>query len=434
MFAVGASAQTTRYVVPVNPGAAAPYTNWVTAATNVQDAVSAATAGDTVWVSNGTYYLGSPLEITKGVTARSVNGFEATVLDAQYPVRTNRCLYMNHPAGVVDGFTVRGGHAPGDYFDFPGNCGGGVFFNNGGCVRRCRITGNSATRDGGGVFFYDGSAGGVLEHCEIISNSAQWVGGVCMGAVTGIVRNCVIAYNTASSRAGAARIGEGQMCHCTVVLNNAGDRAGGIEGSGLIVNSILYFNTAVSDNNYSEGPVFETSCTTPDPGAGTGNITNDPVFVDAAAGDFRLTTNSPCVDAGSPTNQLAGDINGIPRPLDGNNDGTNAWDMGAHEFVHPEADSDADWLRDGDEILAGTDPLDPLSLLEVSRLRFQASAPAVSWSSVNGKTYALSRSTNLPAGAWTPVQSGIAGAAPMNTVTDATAVGNGPWHYRIELE
>ncbi len=56
------------------------------------------------------------------------------------------------------------------------------------------------------------------------------------------------------------------------------------------------------------------------------------------------------------------------------------------------------------------------------------------WQSVDGKNYTLSRLTNLPAGVWMPLWTNIPGVAPMNTATDTTAVGNGPWNYRVELE
>jgi hypothetical protein len=54
--------------------------------------------------------------------------------------------------------------------------------------------------------------------------------------------------------------------------------------------------------------------------AGTGNINADPLFVDSANGDYSLSWNSPCIDAGDPAS-----------PLD--QDGSRA-DMGALPFIH----------------------------------------------------------------------------------------------------
>ncbi|NOQ21897.1 MAG: T9SS type A sorting domain-containing protein [Candidatus Aegiribacteria sp.] len=86
------------------------------------------------------------------------------------------------------------------------------------------------------------------------------------------------------------------------------------------VNNIIYFNTCNgSDSQY--GAVFgggatslEYSCCSQEL-TGTGNITSDPMFVNATIDDYHLQYGSPCINAGDPASP--------PDP-----DGTRA-DMGA---------------------------------------------------------------------------------------------------------
>ena len=59
----------------------------------------------------------------------------------------------------------------------------------------------------------------------------------------------------------------------------------------------------------------------------------------------------------------------------------------------------------------------------------------VSWASVAARDYRLDRSSNLITDAFSwNVRSNIPSIPPMNTETDTTATGCGPWFYRVKVE
>ncbi|HOX02114.1 MAG TPA: right-handed parallel beta-helix repeat-containing protein [Candidatus Paceibacterota bacterium] len=105
---------------------------------------------------------------------------------------------------------------------------------------------------------------------------------------------------------------------------------------------------------------------------GPGMISADPLLLDGANRDARLAAPSPCIDAGlerlgvyvttntlfegtnrityAVTNDLSlfvtRDLDGMPRPLDGDADGQSRHDLGAFEALHPAADSNHDGIPD----------------------------------------------------------------------------------------
>lgn len=172
----------THYVDINNAAPVAPYTNWVSAATNIQDAVDLAGSGDTVLVTNGTYWLDAEVAVTNAIRIESMHGPGATIAAA---VNSNRCF--NLVAGVfLGGFSITNGYAA--------TAGGGVFCaDESAIVSNCIFRGNAAGDDGGGMY------SGTAHDCDFIGNDSLDTGG---GSFNTYAYNCTYIDNTATNKGG----------------------------------------------------------------------------------------------------------------------------------------------------------------------------------------------------------------------------------------
>jgi hypothetical protein len=165
--------------------------------------------------------------------------------------------------------------------------GGGAISAEGGVLELLNTTllGNH----GGG-----GSGGGVeamgthlvFRNTRISGNTTANIGGgICAFTATGVVENCQVDGNQGSSIGGMLLMGGGEL----LVRNNMvfGNDSGGLMASGTGVAedwNNVWNNTG---GDYMSGA----------PGAH--DLSLDPVFIDADAGDFGLGCYSPCIDGGA---------------------------------------------------------------------------------------------------------------------------------------
>lgn len=338
----------TNYVSP-GGGHVFPFTNWTDAATDVQAAIAANMAGGQVLVADGIYAAGgvafeagptNRVALTNALDVVSLNGPENAWIVGNGPCGDDavRCAYVGAGARLV-GFTLTNGHTRATGDALQGQSGGGAWCENGGTVENCRLSGNEAAFSGGGIrqgLVLDsilqgnraaqggGAANSTLRRCVLSGNVATGNGG---GAHGGTLENALIVSNQAEYGGGAA---EASLLHATAVDNWAVEYGGGLY-RGVASNSILYFNSAGNGWSNYFNAVCRYSCTIPDPQS-IGNATNDPLFVDRAAGIYFLQTNSPALDAAAPSG-LVQDLAGIPRPAAGIPGGTVAPDMGAYELT-----------------------------------------------------------------------------------------------------
>lgn len=156
---------------------------------------------------------------------------------------------------------------------------------------------------------------------------------------TGNVIRYNIAYGNTQS---GIQVGgyQGGIVHDNEVYNNVFYRNGGAEigfdqtagSNNKFYNNILYDPGTTLIQGGGNQNTFQYNCYVGNGGKGSNNITADPKFVDAESHNFKITPESPCIDAGDPSTPQGKDFAGSTIPVDGKKDGTVRVDIGAYEF------------------------------------------------------------------------------------------------------
>jgi hypothetical protein len=226
----------------------------------------------------------------KGGGILCLNNANPTVRNCDFD--TNRCTfggaagYINNAAPTFTDCIFRNGVG--------GSFGGAFDIANAGAVRyeRCWFEGNTAARAGALEVF--STNGVVVSNSVFVDNTATGSGGgggIWIGSSNTQVVNCTVVANKSNTNGvGGIRMqtaANADAINC-IIWDNEGP--GGVQGAGNQANA----NANVSYSVVEGG------------NPGTGNVSGDPLFENAGAGNYALTLGSSAIDAADNTSVVAG--------------------------------------------------------------------------------------------------------------------------------
>jgi hypothetical protein len=210
----------------------------------------------------------------------------------------------------------------------------------------CTFTGCSG-EDGGAVDISNAQV--TFNNCSFTNNVALYGAAVYISVpvnkhtdASATMINCLFANNEAEFDAGALavyRLSSVSLINDTFSKNTVTGYDGGGSGGAIdfdttlessAINCIFWADTASSAPEINGSSSIAVSYSDVDGGlSGTGNINENPLFVDATTGNFQVLSSSPVINAGNNSDLPSGDIfdlAGNDRIVGG------TVDMGAYEF------------------------------------------------------------------------------------------------------
>ncbi len=236
-----------------------------------------------------------------------------------YPVIRNSKFNNNSGTGDMGGGAIWLYSAGIDIFETEiseniSSRGGGIYATQSDSItiRNSSIHHNSVNDGyeiGGGIAVGDGGTVVLFDHVSICDNSATTGGAFLLRYCTGELSNLTVVNNQGE------QLPSGSFDYCELTIRNSIFRSN--NRPVIVTNedeqvSVDYCNVENGRDGFGgEGD---------DVVWGENNIDSDPLFVDPDNGDYHLTENSPCIDAGDPESEADSDWSRA--------------DIGAYLFIH----------------------------------------------------------------------------------------------------
>ncbi len=199
---------------------------------------------------------------------------------------------------------------------YPGSgCGGALSIDDTSRVRvQNSVFRNTTALDGGAICVRYGSSLTVEDCFFERCNGRIWGGAIFTGDNSDLTVTRSVFYGNIARTGGAIQAwgNPTQITQCTFVENTTDIRGDVIESGDdfpPVLNSCIFYGHPTSELFYGSVTVdygcywgnFDTGI------YGEHGLPEDPLFLNATAGDFRLTEDSPCIDAGDPELPLDSD-------------------------------------------------------------------------------------------------------------------------------
>ena len=290
-------------------------TSWADAYIDLQVALGAAASSDQIWVAEGIYRPTSDttrtiaFELETGVSL--YGGFAGTET-----LRSQRD-WQSHRSVLSGDIGTTGVMTDNSYNVIRGNDTDGTAILDGFVVTGGYADGSGTYDKGGGLHISSGSP--TIVNTTFVNNYAVNHGGAMVvqyTTSTPLVVNCTFSGNSTDWNAGG--LANLWYAHTTVVnstfSNNTGNNGGGIvnleNGNATVRNTILWGNQAPQIGLQSGATISVQYSLIEGGWTDTGNISDDPLFVDPDGADdtigtmdddLRLQDTSPAIDAADNT-------------------------------------------------------------------------------------------------------------------------------------